>query len=395
MTRTVPPHLPDDRPRRHAAIRVAVAEICAAYPDAYWRELHRAQAYPEALVDALAAGGWLSVLIPREHGGLGLGLAEAGIVLEEINRSGGNGAACHAQMYTMGTLLRHGSADQQRRYLPRIASGELRLLAFSVTEAAAGSETTRIETTAVAGRPVHRQRPQELDVPGAAVRPPAPPGADDAVRRAGGQDARVERLPGRPQAGGGDGQVEIRPVETMLNHQTAEVFYRDLAIPAENLIGEEGAGFRHILDGWNAERILIAAQCIGDGRWFVERAVRYARDRVVFGRPIGQNQGVQFPLAKAHMAVEAADLMRWRATDLFDRGERCGAEANMAKYLAAEASWEAANACLDTHGGLGFVAAHDVERKFRETRLYRVAPVNQNLVLAFVGQHVLGLPKSY
>jgi acyl-CoA dehydrogenase len=394
MTRTVRPPLPDDRSGRHAAIRAAVTEICAAYPDAYWRELHRAQAYPEALVDALAAGGWLSVLIPREHGGLGL--AEAGIVLEEINRSGGNGAACHAQMYTMGTLLRHGSAEQQRRYLPRIASGELRLLAFSVTEAGAGSETTRIETTAVRrgdryivnGHKNWTSRAQQSDLLLLLARTTP---YDELADKTRGLSVFLVDL----KRAVADGQVEVRPVETMLNHQTAEVFYRDLAIPAENLIGEEGAGFRHILDGWNAERILIAAQCIGDGRWFVERAARYARDRVVFGRPIGQNQGVQFPLAKAHMAVEAADLMRWRATDLFDRSERCGAEANMAKYLAAEASWEAANACLDTHGGLGFAAAHDVERKFRETRLYRVAPVNQNLVLAFVGQHVLGLPRSY
>jgi acyl-CoA dehydrogenase len=396
MSRTVPPQLPDDRLQRYAAIRAAVGEVCAAFPDAYWRELHRAQASPEALVDALSAGGWLSVLIPREFGGLGLGVAEAGIVLEEINRSGGNGAACHAQMYTMGTLLRHGSAEQQRRYLPRIASGALRLLAFSVTEAAAGSETTRIQTTAVRrgdryivnGHKNWTSRAQQSDLLLLLARTTP---YDELADKTRGLSVFLVDL----KQAVADGQVEIRPVETMLNHQTAEVFYRDLAIPAENLIGEEGAGFRHILDGWNAERILIAAQCIGDGRWFVERAVRYARERVVFGRPIGQNQGVQFPLARAHMAVEAADLMRWRAADLFDRGERCGAEANMAKYLAAEASWEAANACLDTHGGLGFVTAHDVERKFRETRLYRVAPVNQNLVLAFVGQHVLGLPKSY
>jgi acyl-CoA dehydrogenase len=388
--------LPPDRVERHAAIRAAVREVCAGFPDAYWRDLQRTQGYPEALVDALAARGWLSALIPREYGGLGLGVAEAGIVLEEINRSGGNGAACHAQMYTMGTLLRHGSDAQKRRYLPRIASGGLRLLAFSVTEREAGSETTRIQTTAVRrgdryvvnGHKSWTSRALQSDLLLLLARTTPYDELEDKTR---GLSVFLVDLEPAVAAG----QVEIRPVETMLNHQTAEVFYRNLEIPAENLVGEEGAGFRHILDGWNAERILIAAQCIGDGRWFVERAVGYARDRVVFGRPIGQNQGVQFPLARAHMAIEAADLMRWRAADLFDCGERCGAEANMAKYLAAEASWEAANACLDTHGGLGFATAHDVERKFRETRLYRVAPVNQNLVLAFVGQHVLGLPKSY
>jgi acyl-CoA dehydrogenase len=390
------PSLPAEAAQRYAAIRAAVRAVCAAYPDAYWRDLQRAGAYPEALVDALAAGGWLSALIPREYGGMGLGIAEAGIVLEEINRSGGNGAACHAHLYTMGTLLRHGSQEQKRRYLPRLASGELRLLAFSVTEPAAGSETTRIQTTAVRrgdryvvnGHKNWTSRAQQSDLLLLLAR--TTPYEEVADKTRGLSVFLVDLKPAVAA-----GRVEIRPVETMLNHQTAEVFYRDLEIPAENLIGEEGAGFRHILDGWNAERILIAAQCLGDGRWFVERAVDYARRRVVFGRPIGQNQGVQFPIAKAHTALAAADLMRWRAADLFDRGEPCGPEANMAKYLAAEASWEAANVCLDTHGGLGFATAHDVERKFRETRLYRVAPVNQNLVLAYLGQHVLGLPKSY
>ncbi len=380
----------------HQEVRAAVREICAAYPDAYWRALDRADAYPEAFVRALTQAGWLAILIPEAYGGAGLGIAEASVVLEEINRAGGNAAACHAQMYIMGTLLRHGSEEQKRRYLPEIASGALRLQAFGVTEPNAGSETTRIQTTAVRrgdryvvnGQKVWTSRAQFSDLLLLLARTTPYDELQDKTR---GLSVFLVDL----QRAVRDGTVTIRPIETMLNHQTTELFLQDLEVPAEHLIGEEGMGFRYILDGWNAERILIAAECIGDGRWFVERAVRYASERVVFGRPIGQNQGVQFPLARAHMAIEAADLMRWKAAALFDGGQRCGAEANMAKYLAAEASWEAANACLDTHGGFGFAAEYDVGRKFRETRLYKVAPINQNLVLAFIGQHVLGLPRSY
>jgi acyl-CoA dehydrogenase len=388
--------LADQREENRAAIRVAVREICAAYPDTYWRELDRSDAYPEAFVQALTQAGWLATLIPEEYGGAGLGIAEASIVLEEINLAGGNAAACHAQMYIMGTLLRHGSEEQKQRFLPRIASGELRLQAFGVTEPNAGSETTRIQTVAV-------RRGDRYVVNGQKIWTSRAAHSDLLLLLA--RTTPYDELPEKTRSlsvflvdlksAVAGGQITIRPIPVMLNHQTTELFIQDLEVPAENLIGVEGMGFRYILDGWNAERILIAAESIGDGRWFVDRAVKYANERVVFGRPIGQNQGVQFPLARAHMAIEAADLMRWKAADLFDSGRKCGAEANMAKYLAAEASWEAANVCLDTHGGIGFAAEYDVERKFRETRLYRVAPINQNLVLAFVGQHVLGLPKSY
>jgi acyl-CoA dehydrogenase len=379
-----------------AAIRAAVRELCAAFPDAYWREVDEQRAYPTEFVRTLTEAGWLAALIPEAYGGAGLSISDASIILEEINRSGGSSGACHAQMYIMGTLLRSGNDAQKQRYLPRIASGELRLQAFGVTEPNAGSETTRIQTTAVRrgdtyvvnGQKIWTSRAAQSDLLLLLARTTRYEDLDNKTR---GLSVFIVDL----QAAVAAGQIEIRPIRTMLNHNTTELFITDLEIPAENLIGEEGMGFRYIIDGWNAERILIAAECIGDGRWFLERAVDYGNRRVVFGHPIGQNQGVQFPLAKAHMSIEAADLMRWRAAALFDAKQKCGAEANMAKYLAAEASWEAANACLDTMGGLGFATEYDVERKFRETRLYKVAPINQNLVLAFVGQHVLGLPKSY
>jgi acyl-CoA dehydrogenase len=377
-------------------IRQAVRELCRRFPDAYWRELDRQRAYPEQFVRALTEAGWLAALIPEQYGGGGLGIAEASVVLEEINRSGGNAAACHAQMYLMGTLLRHGSEEQKRRYLPPIATGELRLQAFAVTEPNAGSETTRIETTAVRrgdryvvnGQKVFISRAEHSDLLLLLARTTP---YDRVADKTDGLSVFVVDL----RRAIADRQIALRPLETMLNHHTTELFIRDLEVPAENLIGQEGLGFRHVLDGWNAERILLAAECIGDGDWFVERGAAYASGRVVFGRPIGANQGVQFPLARAYASVRAADLMRQRAAELFDRGERCGAEANLAKYLASEASWEAANACLDAHGGYGFAVEYDVERKFRETRLYRTAPINNNLVLAYIGQHVLGMPRSY
>ena len=379
-----------------AAIRAAVRELCAAFPDAYWRTVDERQEYPTAFVQALTEAGWLAALIPEEYGGAGLSISDASIILEEINRSGGSSGACHAQMYIMGTLMRSGSEAQKQQYLPRIAAGELRLQAFGVTEPNAGSETTRIETMAVRrgdtyvinGQKIWTSRAAQSDLLLLLARTTRYDELDNKTR---GLSLFIVDL----QAAVAAGQIQIRPIRTMLNHNTTELFITDLEVPAANLIGEEGMGFRYIIDGWNAERILIASECIGDGHWFIERAVEYGNRRVVFGHPIGQNQGVQFPLAKAHMNIEAADLMRWRAAALFDARQKCGAEANMAKYLAAEASWEAANACLDTMGGLGFATEYDVERKFRETRLYKVAPINQNLVLAFVGQHVLGLPKSY
>ncbi len=378
----------------YAEIRSAIRDICSGFGDAYWRDQDRLRRYPSEFVDALTKAGWLAALIPEAYGGSGLGIAEASVVLEEIQRQGGNAAACHAQMYVMGTLLRHGSEAQKRRYLPRIATGELRLQAFGVTEPTAGSETTRIRTTAVRtddgyvvnGQKIWTSRFAQSDLMLLLARTTPYEELDDKTK---GLSVFVVDL---REAGD---HIEARAIEAMVNHSTNEVFIRDLKIAAEDRIGEEGMGFRYILDGWNAERILIAAECVGDGRWFVDRAARYAKQRIVFGRPIGQNQGVQFPLAKAHANIEAADLMRWKAARLFDAGKPCGPEANMAKYLASEASWDAANACLDTHGGFGFAAEYDVERKFRETRLYKVAPINNNLVLAYVAQHVLGLPKSY
>jgi acyl-CoA dehydrogenase len=376
-------------------LRHAVRDLCRAFPDSYWRELDQKRAYPDAFVKALTDAGYLAALIPEEYGGPGLGVTEASIILEEINRSGGNAGACHAQMYTMGTLLRHGSTAQKHAFLPKIATGELRLQAFGVTEPTTGSDTTQLKTIAtrrgdqyiVRGQKVFISRAEHSDLLLLVVRTTP---LDQVKKRTDGLSILLVDL--REAIGRG---LTIRPIRTMMNHATTELFFDDLAVPVDALVGEEGHGFKYLVDGLNAERILIAAECIGDGRWFVERATRYANERVVFNRPIGQNQGVQFPIARAHVNVEAADLMRFRAAELFDRGEPCGAEANMAKLLAADASWEAANVAVQTHGGFGFAEDYDVERKFRETRLYQVAPISTNLILAYVAEHVLGLPRSY
>jgi acyl-CoA dehydrogenase len=376
-------------------IREPVRALCGRYTGEYWRKLDEAREYPEEFVAALTQAGWLAALIPPDYGGAGLGITEASVILEEINRTGGNSAACHAQMYIMGTILRHGSEDQKRRYLPRIATGELRLQAFGVTEPTSGTDTTKLKTTAVRkgdryivnGQKVWTSRVQHSDLMLLLAR--TTPLAD--VKRKGdGLSVFLVEL----GAGAAKGMA-VRPIRNMMNHETNEVFFDNLEVPAENLIGEEGKGFRYILDGMNAERILIAAECIGDGYWFLEKAIAYAKERVVFDRPIGQNQGIQFPLAKAYVNVEAANLMRYRAAELFDHGEPCGAEANMAKLLAADASWEAANATVQTHGGFGFAAEYDIERKFRETRLFQVAPISTNLILSYVAEHVLGLPRSF
>jgi acyl-CoA dehydrogenase len=380
---------PPDAP----AIREALRGLCAGFPGEYWRGLEPDR-YPAEFVAALTEQGWLAALIPEQYGGSGSSLAIASVILEEVCAAGANAGACHAQMYTMGTLLRHGSERQKRELLPRIASGELRLQAFAVTEPNAGSDTTRIATRAerrgdgwvVNGQKIWTSRAEHSDLMVLLARTTP---AEDVARRTDGLSVFLLDMRDRGE------QLRIRPIKTMMNHATTEVFFTDLELPAEALIGEEGEGFRYILDGMNAERILIAAECIGDCRFFLDRAVAYAGERVVFDRPIGANQGVQFPLARAHMAMSAADLMRWKAAWLYDCGRPAGAEANMAKYLASEASWEAANAALDTHGGVGFAQEYDIERKFRETRLYRIAPVNNNLVQAYVGQHVLGLPRSY
>ncbi len=377
-------------------LRADVRDLCAAFPDDYWRQLGRERAYPESFVLAFTDAGYLAALIPAEYGGLGLGVTEASVVLEEVNRSGGHAAACHAQMYIMGALVRHGSAEQKRRWLPDIARGALRLQAFSVTEADAGSDTTAITTTAVRdgegyvvnGHKSWTSRVEQSDLLLLLART-TPRG--ELTDRTGGLSLFLVDMREARKAGG----IEVRPTRTMFNYATYQVTYRNLRIPADSLVGEAGMGFCYVIDGWNAERILLAAEAIGDGYWFVERATRYAKERIVFGRPIGTNQGVQFPLARAHAQIVSADLLRYKAAWLFDRGDRCGAEANMAKLLASEASWAAANACLDTHGGNGFLDEYDVERKFRETRLFQVAPVSNNLVLAYVGTHVLGLPKSY
>jgi acyl-CoA dehydrogenase len=374
-------------------IRAAVRDLCAGFPGEYWRSLEPDR-YPEEFVRALTEGGWLAALIPEEYGGAGLGLPAASVILEEINASGGNAGACHAQMYTMGTLLRHGSDEQKGRYLPRIAAGELRLQAFGVTEPSVGSDTTRIQTTAervdggyvVSGQKVFTSRALYSDLMLLLARTTP---LDRVHKRSDGLSVFLVDM-----KAAGD-TLTIRPLKTMMNHATTEVFLDRVELPADALVGEEGKGFRYILDGMNAERVLIAAECIGDGRWFVEKASRYASEREVFGRPIGANQGVQFPVARAHAAIEAADLMRYKAAWLFEQGEPAGAEANMAKLLASEASWVAANACLDAHGGWGFAEEYDVERKFRETRLYTIAPVSNNLILAYLGQHVLGMPRSY
>ena len=376
-------------------IRQAVAELCGDFPGEYWRELDTRDGYPEAFVKALTGGGWLAALIPEEYGGGGLSLLEASLILEQINRSGGNSAACHAQMYIMGTLVRHGSAEQKQKYLPPLARGELRLQAFGVTEPTTGSDTTSLKTTAVRhgdkyvvnGQKVFISRVEHSDLMLLLARTTP---AGQVARRTEGLSVFLVDL--REAVGHG---LTVRPLRMMINHHTTELFLDDLELPAENLVGEEGKGFRCILDGWNAERILIAAECIGDGRWFVDRACQYANDRVVFDRPIGKNQGVPFPIARAYAHIEAADLMRFEAARLYDRGNSCGAEANMAKLLAADASWEAANVAMDTHGGFGFAADYDIERKFRETRLYQIAPVPTNLILAYIAEHVLGLPRSY
>lgn len=379
----------------HDELRKAVRELCARYPDEYWRELDRERAYPEKFVKAMTDASFLGALIPEEYGGLGFGVTEASIILEEVNRSGGNAGACHAQMYTMGTLLRHGSDEQKQRYLPKIATGELRLQAFGVTEPDAGTDTTKIKTTAtrkgdryvIRGQKVFISRVPHSDLMILLARTTP---RDQVQRKSEGLSVFLVDL--REAVGNG---LEVQPLQTMMNHDTNALFFDDLEIPAENLIGEEGRGFRYILDGMNAERILIAAECIGDGDWFIERASEYAKGRVIFDRPIGQNQGIQFPIARAYVNVRAADLMRVKAAEMFDRGEPCGAEANMSKMLAADASWEAANVAIQTHGGYGFTAEYDIERKFRETRLYQVAPISTNLILSYIGEHVLGMPRSF
>jgi acyl-CoA dehydrogenase len=376
------------------AIRDNVRGLCRGFPDTYWREGDKKGEYPHDFVKALTESGYLAVLIPEEYGGSGLGITEAGIILEEINHSGGNSGACHAQMYTMGTLLRHGSEEQKQRYLPGIAKGELRLQAFAVTEPNAGSETTRIETRAVRkgdsyivnGPKIFISRAKQSDLMLLLARTTPYNEVQDKT-----QGISVFIVDMRTVKG----SLDIRPLDVMVNHHTNTIFMEDLEIPASSLIGEAGKGFRYIIDGWNAERILVASEAIGDGHWYIEHASSYARERVVFGRPIGANQGVQFPIAKAYAHVEAADLMRFDAAAKFDRKEKCGAEANMAKLLASEAAWEAAEVCLTTYGGYGFARDYDVERKFRETRLLTIAPVNNNLILAFLGQNVLKMPKSY
>ena len=376
-------------------IRSAVRALCAQFPDEYFRKIDLERGYPEEFVRALTDAGWLAALIPQEYGGSGLSLAEASVIMEEINRSGGNSGACHGQMYVMNVLVRHGSQQQREFYLPKIASGELRLQSMAVTEPTTGTDTTKLKTTAVRkgdryvinGQKVwtSRVRHSELMLLLARTTP-----LSEVKKKSEGLSVFMVDL--REAIGKG---LNLRPIENMVNHETSELFFDDLEVPVENLIGEEGKGFKYILDGLNAERVLIAAECIGDGRWFIERASRYAKDRIVFDRPIGQNQGVQFPLAESHIEVEAASLMRFRACELYDARKPCGAEANMAKYLAAKASWEAGNACLQTHGGFGVACEYDVERKFRETRLYQVAPISTNLILSYVAEHVLGLPKSY
>ncbi len=376
-------------------IRDAVRALCAGFPDEYHRKVDEARGYPEEFVQALTKAGWLAAMIPQEFGGSGLGLTEASVIMEEINRSGGNAGACHGQMYNMGTLLRHGSEVQKREYLPKIASGELRLQSMGVTEPSTGTDTTKIKTVAVKkgdryvvnGQKVWISRVQHSDLMILLAR--TTPLAE-VKKKSEGMSIFIVDL--REAVGKG---MTVRPIRNMVNHETNELFFDNLEIPAENLIGEEGKGFKYILDGLNAERTLIAAECIGDGYWFVDRVSKYTKERVVFGRPIAQNQGVQFPIAESYIEVEAANLMRWKACELFDAGQPCGAEANMAKYLAAKASWEAANACLQFHGGFGFAAEYDVERKFRETRLYQVAPISTNLILSYVAEHILGMPRSF
>jgi acyl-CoA dehydrogenase len=379
----------------YGEIREGVRALCADFPPSYFREVDRERGYPEAFVTALTKAGWLAALIPQEYGGSGLGVCEASVIMEEINRAGGNAGACHGQMYNMGTLLRHGSAAQKAKYLPAIARGELRLQSMAVTEPGAGTDTTALKTFArrkgdhyvVNGQKVWISRVQHSDLMILLAR--TTPLAESRKKSEGMSIFLVDL---HEAVGKG---LEVRPIANMVNHETNELFLDNLEIPAENLIGEEGRGFKYILDGLNAERAIIAAECIGDGYWFLDKVTKYANEREVFGRPIGKNQGVQFPIAEAYIEVEAANLMRFRACELYDAGKPCGAEANMAKYLAAKASWQAGEACLQFHGGYGFAAEYDVERKFRETRLYQVAPISTNLILAYVAEHVLGLPRSF
>lgn len=379
----------------HHEIRDAIRDLCAAFPDEYFRKVDEERAYPEQFVNALTEAGWMAALIPQEYGGSGLGLTEASVIMEEINRCGGNSGACHGQMYNMGTLLRHGSAEQKQKYLPKIATGEWRLQSMGVTEPTTGTDTTKIKTTAVKkgdkyvinGQKVWISRIQhsEFMILLARTTPLA-----EVTKKSEGMSIFMVDLREAEKKG-----MTVRPIPNMVNHETNELFFENLEIPEENLIGEEGKGFKYILDGLNAERTLIAAECIGDGYWFMDRVTQYVKDRVVFGRPIGQNQGVQFPIAETFIELEAANLMRWKACELYDKHEHMGAQANMAKYLAAKASWEAANACLQFHGGFGFACEYDVERKFRETRLYQVAPISTNLIYSYVAEHLLGLPRSF
>ena len=383
------------KPDQYQDIRDAVRSLCAEFPDSYHREIDAKRGYPEAFVDALTQAGWLAAMIPAEYGGSGLGLAEASVIMEEINRSGGNAGACHGQIYNMGTLLRHGSEEQKGLYLPKIATGEWRLQSMGVTEPTTGTDTTKLKTTAVKkgdryvvnGQKVWISRVQHSDWMILLARTTP---LSEVKNKSEGMSIFMVDLREAEKSG-----MTVRPIANMVNHETNELFFENLEIPAENLIGEEGKGFKYILDGLNAERTLIAAECIGDGYWFIDRVTQYVKERTVFGRPIGQNQGVQFPIADAYIEVEAANLMRYKACELFDRGEACGAEANMAKYLAAKASWEAANACLQFHGGFGFAHEYDIERKFRETRLYQVAPISTNLIYAYIAEHVLELPRSF
>ena len=382
-------------PDQYQEIRDAVRALCAQFPDEYHRKIDEQRGYPEAFVDALTKAGWLAALIPHEYGGSGLGLTEASVIMEEINRSGGNSGACHGQMYNMGTLLRHGSHAQKAHYLPKIASGEWRLQSMGVTEPGTGTDTTKIKTTAVKrgdryvvnGQKVWISRVQHSDWMILLARTTA---LADVKKKSEGMSIFMVDLRQAEKSG-----MTVRPIPNMVNHETNELFFENLEIPEENLIGQEGKGFKYILDGLNAERTLIAAECIGDGYWFLDRVTKYVNERIVFGRPIGQNQGVQFPIADAYIEVEAANLMRYKACELFDAGQPCGAQANMAKYLAAKASWEAANACIQFHGGFGFANEYDVERKFRETRLYQVAPISTNLIYSYIAEHVLGLPRSF
>ncbi|MBL8442918.1 MAG: acyl-CoA/acyl-ACP dehydrogenase [Zoogloeaceae bacterium] len=382
-------------PDEHQEIRDAVRSLCGEFPDEYFRKIDEQRAYPEAFVDALIGAGWLSAMIPEEYGGSGLGLTEASVIMEEINRSGGNSGAVHGQMYNMGTLLRSGSKAQKDKYLPGIAAGRLRIQSMAVTEPTTGTDTTKIKTTAVKkdgryvvnGQKVWISRVQHSDLMILLAR--TTPLAE-VKKKSEGMSIFIVELKDAIDKG-----LTVRPIPNLVNHETNELFFDNLEIPEENLIGEEGKGFKYILDGLNAERTLIAAECIGDGYWFIERATKYANERVVFDRPIGKNQGVQFPIADAFIEIEAANLMRFKACELFDAHQPCGAQANMAKYLAAKASWEAANVCMQTHGGFGFANEYDIERKFRETRLYQVAPISTNLIYAYVAEHLLGLPRSF